>query len=124
MAALLHLEPFNAPFQVTTCPKERNKRLMAAGYMPDKSAPRGAVYRLDNTEGDVAFMVYLPKERDEAVLYHEATHLAMGMMTHHGVPVSEFNQEIICYLQEHAARLMDAACYAQGNRTSTKRGVK
>lgn len=110
MHAEITVEPYDARIDVVTTRRELARLLRQAGCEDDSDLCQGAVYRLRSAEG-TGYVVYLPRDRCEETLYHEALHLTVMLMEHFGVVVSAENDEVMAHTQGHVVRQIDAAVY-------------
>lgn len=125
MRRTVFVEPFGATFIVVLGEKALNKLFRQMKLPPDNDSSRGAVYKFDADGGGQSFVMYLPEERDEEVLWHEALHMSTALMDVHGVEISAQNDEVLAYLQSHIVREVDRRAYAKPvNRTKQKSKVE
>lgn len=123
MKKVLRVEPYEAAFTLTVGAASRDKFFVDCGLEPETAQLNGAVYRLTGSDGTPSFMMFLPEERDEEVLYHEALHLTTAMLDHFGVEISHHNDEVMAHLQGYIVRLVDKAVYKR-RRTKPKAAVE
>jgi len=108
---VLRFEPFDAAYTVALGSQARDAALQSWGYSPDDDSAAGALYTCTMPSGVVGFVMALPKRKNMALINHEALHLVVGMLAHHGVPVGVENQELLCHFQDYAVRSIVAVCY-------------
>ena len=123
MRKVITVEPFGAKIVVARGETAMARELDVRGHTPgDLPRLAGAVYTFEDPDHPPV-VIYLPEERNEQVLWHEALHLTNILLEGHKVEVSERNDEVMAYMQGYIVRLLDKAVYS-GRRTNSKREVE
>lgn len=114
----LAIDPYNCVLNVTTSRKKavafkRKKagKSKAAKFSKALDGALGIAHTFCDSGNCVHFIMYLPKEYREDVVWHEALHMAWYILDAHSVRISVNNHEALTYLQEAIVREVKYVVY-------------